>query len=106
MGPITQSNKGNKYILVICGYFTKWTSVPLENQEASTIGYHFVTQFVCTFGVPNIIHSDQGTNFESKLFKDICDLLGSEKKRTTAFRSQCRITSCRKGEQDITEYVS
>ena len=33
-----------------------------------------------------IIHSDQGRNFESKLFQQMCNLLGVKKTRTTAFR--------------------
>lgn len=38
------------------------------------------------FGVPKEIHSDQGTNFESGLFKEMCELLNMEKTRTTPFR--------------------
>ncbi len=31
---------------------------------------------------------DQGRNFESRMFKEICGLLGIEKTRTTAYRPQ------------------
>ena len=33
-----------------------------------------------------IIHSDQGRNFESKLFHQMCQLFGIKKTRTTAFK--------------------
>ena len=53
MGPITTSESGNKYVLVIEDYFTKWTmALPIKNQEAETIAQAFVTQFVRNFGVP------------------------------------------------------
>ena len=35
-----------------------------------------------------LIHTDQGRNFESKLFKEMCHLMGIKKTRTTAFRPQ------------------
>ena len=35
-------------------------------------------EFICRFGVPERIHTDQGRNFESALFKEMCALLGVE----------------------------
>ena len=88
-GPLPRSNEGNKYILTIVDYFTKWiVAIPIRNQEASTVANKFVEKFVSVFGVPKQIHSDQGRNFESNLFKEMCEILGSEKTRTTAFRPQ------------------
>ena len=46
-GPVPISNQGNKYILVVGDYFTKWTEAyPLPNQEASTVATVSVEQFV------------------------------------------------------------
>jgi hypothetical protein len=88
-GPLPKSNEGNKYILTIVDYFTKWiVAIPLVNQEAHTVANSFVEKFVSVFGVPKQLHSDQGTNFESRIFKEMCEILGSEKTRTTAFRPQ------------------
>ncbi len=47
-----------------------------------------VTQFFARFGVARSLHTDQGRNFESRLFKEVCGLLGIEKTRTTAYRPQ------------------
>ena len=40
------------------------------------------------FGPPQILHSDQGTNFDSNLIKSVCDLMGIQKIRTTAYHPQ------------------
>ena len=38
-GPLPVSDQGNKYVLVVADYFTKWTeSYAMPNQEASTVG--------------------------------------------------------------------
>lgn len=89
VGPLPRSNSGNKYILMISDYFTKWMmAIPVRNQEAETIAKKFVERFVSVFGIPRQIHTDQGTNFESNLFKEMCRILGSEKTRTTPMRPQ------------------
>ena len=38
---------------------------------------------VCRFGMPSVIHSDQGREFENKVMQELCLLCGSHKTRTT-----------------------
>ena len=42
-------------------------------------------QIVCRFGMPSVIHSDQGREFENKIMQELCLLGGSHKTRTTPF---------------------
>ena len=88
-GPLPVTERGNKYILVISDYFTRWVEAyPLPNQEAPVVAKLLVNEWICRFGVPEVIHSDQGKNFESHLFAEVCHLLGMEKTRTTPYHPQ------------------
>ncbi len=76
-------------MLIVQDYFTKWVEAyALPNQEAVTVAEVLVREFVSRFGVPMILHSDQGWNFESAVFGEMCSLLGVEKTRTTPFHPQ------------------
>ena len=44
-----------------------------------------VNEFFARFGCPFQIFTDQGRNFESKLFSDVCELLQVHKARTTPY---------------------
>lgn len=89
LGPLPLTENGNRYIFVICDCFTKWTeAIAIANQEAKTVAKAFVNEFLCRFGTPLQIHSDQGSNFGSKLFHDMCDLFQIDKTRTTSMRPQ------------------
>ena len=61
---------GNKYILVVSDYFTKWVEAyPMPNQETVTIANVLVNAFISRFGVPLLLQSDQGSQFEQSLLK-------------------------------------
>nr|CAH8864708.1 unnamed protein product [Trichobilharzia regenti] len=89
MGPITTSRRGNRYILVMVDYFTKWCeAVPLRQQDALTIGRAFIDNWVSRFGAPLYLHSDQGAAFESYLLAHICNTFGIRKTHTTPYHPQ------------------
>ena len=89
IGPLPKSRRGNKYVLVISDYFTRWAeAVSLPNQEASTVAQALMNEWICRYGAPESIHTDQGRNFESKLFSELCDLLDIHKTRTTPYHPQ------------------
>ena len=77
---------GSKCILVATDYFTKWSEAyPLPDAEAHTCMTALYNNFFSRFGLPRQIHSDQGKNFESKLFTELCNIAGIDKSHTTPF---------------------
>ena len=76
--PITE--RGNKYVVVICDYFTKLTEwFPMPNMEAVTVVKMIVIEVIARFGIPHQIHSGQSKQFKSILFKELCQLLQIDK---------------------------
>lgn len=89
LGPLPLTPRGNKYILVIGDYFSKWTeAIPIPNQESTTTAKGLVEQFICKFGIPDELHSDQGRQFEAEVFQQMCRLLQIRKTKTTAYHQQ------------------
>jgi hypothetical protein len=89
LGELPETDNGNKYIVVISEYFTKWiVAAAIPDQTAQTVADVLMTQYISIFGAPCQIHTDQGRNFESQLFKELCKLMGTEKTRTTPYRPQ------------------
>ena len=80
MSPLPTSTVGNKYILVIGDYFTKCVhAVPMRNQEVDNVAKKLIENVITIFGVPMQIHTDQGTNVESNLYKALSKYLDIEK---------------------------
>lgn len=86
LGPFPVSSSGNKYILIIIDQFTRWVEAfPIPDQGAETTAKKLVYEFIARFGAPLELHTDQGRNFESSLFKNVCKLLEITKTRTTPY---------------------
>ncbi|CAG2211132.1 unnamed protein product [Mytilus edulis] len=89
LGPLPKSTRGNKFLLVIGDYFTKWMeAIPIQDMEATTVANKLIERIVTIFGVPMEIHSDRGSNFESNVFAEMCKILGINKTRSTPLRPQ------------------
>jgi transposase InsO family protein len=89
LGELPETEDGNRYILVVGDYHTKWTEAfPMPNMEAATVAKIIVEQVVARLGVPVAIHSDQGRQFESRLFAEMCQLLHINKTRTAPYNPQ------------------
>lgn len=89
LGEFPETENGNRYIIVISDYFTKWTEAfPMRNMEAQTVAKIVTNEVICRLGCPATIHSDQGRQYESILFTEVCKLLQIRKTRTTPYHPQ------------------
>ncbi|KAL4135064.1 hypothetical protein QTP88_006725 [Uroleucon formosanum] len=79
-------SEGFRYCLTCIDRFTRWPEViPLEDQEAETVARAFYKHWIARFGTPLRITTDQGRQFESHLFKQLNNLIGTKHLRTTAY---------------------
>ncbi|KAK7912833.1 hypothetical protein WMY93_013044 [Mugilogobius chulae] len=82
-----EPDKSNtKDILVLTDHFTKYAvAIPTANQKAKTVAKCLWENFITHYGIPERLHTDQGPDFESHLIRELCDIAGIQKTRTTPY---------------------
>lgn len=88
VGPLERSKTGNRFMLVITDYATRYPEVfPLKTVKARNIAICLM-QLFSRMGFPKTILTDQGSNFMSKLLRQVYRLLGIKGIRTTPYHPQ------------------
>ena len=65
LGPLPETNRGNRCVTVVVDMYGKWPEAyALPNQEADTVAQAVIDNFLCRFGFPRGVLSDQDRNFE------------------------------------------
>ncbi|XP_039883140.1 uncharacterized protein K02A2.6-like [Simochromis diagramma] len=83
---IEPDRSNTKDVLVITDFFTKYAvAMTTPNQKAKTVAKALWENFIIHYGFPEKLHSDQGADFESKTIKELCDLAGIQKVRTSPY---------------------
>ena len=105
VGPLPETENGNKYILTIQDNLTKYSDgIPLRNTESKTIALAFAENFITRFGCPKIIHTDQGSNFISQLMLTFCKIFKIKHIRSTAFHPQS-LGSLERSHYELIQYL-
>ena len=82
---IPTSSEGHCSLLVIVEYLSKFTwGFPLKTKSAEEITKH-LTNFVCTYGPPKCIISDQGKEFINSTVQELCNRLEIIKRTTSPY---------------------
>ena len=77
---------GYEHILVITDHFTRYAqAIPSRNKSAKTTDKILLNNFICHYGSPSSLHSDQGRNFESEVIKELCSIANIDKWRATPY---------------------
>jgi transposase InsO family protein len=89
-GPLKTSGQGNKMVLVMTDAFTKYAeAIAIPDKQAETVAMEIFVHWICRFGSPVQIHSDNGTEFVNKLNKELFKLLEIKHTTTTPAHPQC-----------------
>lgn len=88
-GPFPITPNGNKYVLAITDYFTKWiVAISLPDQTARTTAEALYEHYITIYGVPSIILSDQGSHFNNQLMEAFTQILGCHHIKSTPYHPQ------------------
>ena len=62
-GPLPQTEQGNKYIVTVTDYFSKWPEAASLKDKTAAGVTDFLFSLFCRHGWPKTIISDQGREF-------------------------------------------
>lgn len=86
VGPMPVSRAGNKFILTVRDVFTRWVEgIPIPAATALNTVRALEREIFCRYGVPEILHSDRGTQFTSNLHHAVAEEYGIQVTPTPAY---------------------
>jgi transposase InsO family protein len=89
VGPISPMSRKNNYILVCTDYVTKWVEAKSLFRATEKSVVEFIYEDIFTrFGVPREIVTDQGTQFTSKLMKELTEKYGIKHRKSSPYHPQ------------------
>lgn len=89
VGPLPTTPTGHTHILTIQDLLTKYSiAVPLRSTNSLNIANAFMKNFICIYGAPRALLTDQGSNFLSSLMRNLAKKLKIKQFRTTAYHPQ------------------
>ena len=88
LGPLTTTDRGNRFLLVITDRYSKLTrAFPLSTTTADVVAQVFFDGWVASgYGIPSILLTDNGPQFCAKFFQTFCKTLGVKQVFTSAYR--------------------
>ncbi len=85
---VEPSKGGFENILVVTDHFTQYSfAFPCRNQTAATTAKVLYENVFMHYAFPLRLHSDQGKNFVSSTIKNLWNLAGINKSRTTPYHA-------------------
>ena len=87
-GPLTRTKAGNKYVLVLMDYTSKWPEAyALRNVTTETV-VKCLIDMTARVGIPEEVLMDNGSNFVSKTMREYCTTMGIEQIKTSPYHPQ------------------
>ena len=89
MGPIPMALRQLKFLVVGIDYFTKWVEAePLATITEKNIRSFVWRNIICKYGIPRVLVSNNGKQFNNSAFKDFCSELGIKNHYSSPTHSQ------------------
>ena len=89
LGPFPLSRKGNRMIIVVVDYLTKWVELrALPTGKAVDVAEFFVSQIFLRHGAPQQVITDRGKCFLAELTQAVLKKLQTNHKTTSAYHPQ------------------
>ena len=84
IGPFVASLNNNRYILTMVDHCTGWAEAyPIPDKRNATIAHVFHNSFVSSHGCPEVLVTDNGTEFVARDFTDYLSSMGIKHIRST-----------------------
>ena len=88
-GPFARSNRGNQYLLNIIDHCTGWLeSYPIPRKTAAWVKRKVEREFIPRHGVPEVVITDRGGEFNDKELQVWYKEMGIEHRKTTPYHPQ------------------
>ena len=89
VGPLNRTRKGNKYILVVTDYLTKWPEAKaMREATGEKVVEYLYKEIICRHGCPRVILSDNGSHFKNQLVEGLCKKFEIKHKRSAPYHPQ------------------
>lgn len=83
--PLQETTRGNKYIVVISDYFSKWSEATAIPDKTSKSVADFLHIVIRRLGCINTLISDQGREFVKQVIDYFLDILQTEHQISSAY---------------------
>lgn len=88
VGLLSKSKTGHQFFLTLMCAATRYPeAIPFHSLKAKVVVKEF-GKFCTTFGLPKVVQIDQGTNFMSKMFAQVLEVLAVKHQISSAYHSE------------------
>ena len=105
-GPLKTTDSAKKYILAMTDACTKYVElVALPDKEALTVTSAIFSRWICRYGLPLELITDQGREFANKMSDELYTLMEMKHQTTSARHPQCN-SQVERFNQTIAKYLN
>lgn len=89
MGPLPAAKCGYKFIVAFQDQYSKWVELePIRSATAKAVSDKFKEAILLRYGAPAVLITDNGTQFTSKIFRDLASEWNIEFQNTAPYSPQ------------------